>query len=141
MLKKHSAFSAATEIANIGSEQLDFYMGANADEDICYTAQKIEFHDTPVLMIGGYMQRTICIDLNEAASNVEDIVPMIEKYLECEGFSDEVYIEDEQYQCQSCGKFITEDEGVTCEDGSWVCDEDTCRTLDEDNEAHIIERK
>jgi len=46
-------------------------------------------------------------------------------------------MERKYYQCQKCGKFITEEEGVTCIDGSWVCDNDNCRTLDEDNEAHI----
>ena len=41
------------------------------------------------------------------------------------------------YQCQFCGKFISNDEGITCVDGSWVCDNDSCRTLDEENESHI----
>lgn len=40
-----------------------------------------------------------------------------------------------EYKCQVCGKFITEDEGITTLNGLWVCDNDTCRTLDEDNQA------
>jgi len=41
----------------------------------------------------------------------------------------------EQYECMVCGKLITDDEGVTTLNGLWVCDNDSCRTLDEDNEA------
>ena len=41
-----------------------------------------------------------------------------------------------EYKCMACGKFITDDEGVTCFDGSWVCDSDTCRTFDD--EANYI---
>lgn len=44
----------------------------------------------------------------------------------------------EQYKCQSCGKMISEDEGVTCVDGSWVCDKVSCRILGKDNEAHAL---
>lgn len=42
---------------------------------------------------------------------------------------------DEQYRCQVCGKFIAGEDGVTTVNGWWVCDSDTCRTLDEENEA------
>jgi ribosomal protein S26 len=44
-----------------------------------------------------------------------------------------------EYECQYCGKFIPEDEGITCVDGSWVCDDNSCRTLDDENEAYIKE--
>ena len=43
----------------------------------------------------------------------------------------------EKYECQYCGKSISEDKGITCVDGSWVCDNDQCRTLDEDSQSHI----
>lgn len=43
----------------------------------------------------------------------------------------------ETYKCQKCGIFITDDEGITCQDGSWVCDYDSCRSLDAENEAHM----
>lgn len=43
-----------------------------------------------------------------------------------------------KYNCQRCGKLIPEDKGITCLNGYWVCDTDTCRTLDEDNHAHMI---
>jgi hypothetical protein len=43
----------------------------------------------------------------------------------------------ETYKCQCCGKFITDEEGITCYNGEWVCDNDTCRTLDSNSEAHI----
>lgn len=43
-----------------------------------------------------------------------------------------------KYNCQRCGKLIPEDEGITCLNGYWVCDTDTCRTLDDDNDAHMI---
>jgi hypothetical protein len=39
------------------------------------------------------------------------------------------------HKCQVCGKYISDDEGVTTKCGSWVCDQDTCRTLDDENEA------
>lgn len=41
----------------------------------------------------------------------------------------------EMYQCQVCGKFIPEDAGITTLNGLWVCDEDSCRTLDEESQA------
>lgn len=41
----------------------------------------------------------------------------------------------EEYKCEVCGKFISEDEGITTINGLWVCDKDTCRTLDDDNQA------
>jgi hypothetical protein len=37
----------------------------------------------------------------------------------------------------ACGKLIDEDKGITCVDGEWVCDTDTCRILDENNDAHV----
>jgi hypothetical protein len=37
-----------------------------------------------------------------------------------------------------CGKLLNEEDGITCVSGEWVCDRDTCRTLDGDNQAHII---
>jgi predicted RNA-binding Zn-ribbon protein involved in translation (DUF1610 family) len=40
-----------------------------------------------------------------------------------------------KYQCQACGKYITDDEGTTTLSGAWVCDNDTCRILDEDNNS------
>jgi hypothetical protein len=43
----------------------------------------------------------------------------------------------ETYQCQYCGKFITDEEGTTCYGGEWVCDCDICRTLDDENEGYI----
>jgi hypothetical protein len=43
-----------------------------------------------------------------------------------------------EYNCQRCGKLIPEDEGITCLNGYWVCDNDTCRTLDDENEAYMI---
>jgi hypothetical protein len=43
------------------------------------------------------------------------------------------------FQCQKCGKFIHEDEGITCTNGKWVCDDNNCRTLDEENEAYYKE--
>ena len=41
----------------------------------------------------------------------------------------------EEYQCMVCGKFVREDEGVTTLNGLWVCDEDICRTLNDNNDA------
>jgi hypothetical protein len=43
-----------------------------------------------------------------------------------------------EYRCMECGKMIDENDGITTVDGEWVCDNDTCRTLDADNQAHII---
>lgn len=42
---------------------------------------------------------------------------------------------DKTYKCEVCGKFITDDEGITTLNGLWVCDDSSCRTLDEDNNA------
>jgi hypothetical protein len=47
----------------------------------------------------------------------------------------------EQYKCQCCGEFITEDQGITCHNGEWVCDNDSCRILDKNNESYIKEMK
>jgi ribosomal protein L37AE/L43A len=41
----------------------------------------------------------------------------------------------EKYKCEVCGSFITNDEGITTLSGLWVCDNDTCRELDEENQA------
>ena len=43
----------------------------------------------------------------------------------------------EQYRCDYCNKLVDEDDAVTTIDGNYVCDKDSCRTLDGDNEAHI----
>lgn len=53
---------------------------------------------------------------------------------------DEFYVEAEipKYKCQCCGKYISNEEGITTVEGAWVCDADTCRTLDDDNEAYAI---
>jgi ribosomal protein S26 len=48
-------------------------------------------------------------------------------------------IKMKQYKCMVCGKLIDEDKGITTLNGLWVCDEDTCRTLDVDSQA--IEKK
>lgn len=42
---------------------------------------------------------------------------------------------DEAYKCEVCGKFITPEEGITTLEGLWVCDKDSCRFLDKDNNA------
>lgn len=41
----------------------------------------------------------------------------------------------ESYKCEVCGKFISDFDGITTKNGLWVCDSDTCRTLNEDNDA------
>jgi hypothetical protein len=41
----------------------------------------------------------------------------------------------EKFKCEACHKFISETEGITTLNGLWVCDERSCRTLDEDNQA------
>lgn len=48
---------------------------------------------------------------------------------------------DELFKCQVCGKFIRADEGITTLNGWWVCDNDSCRTLDDENEATEIPYK
>ena len=40
-----------------------------------------------------------------------------------------------EYKCQSCGKFIKNIEGITTLNGLWICDKDSCRTLDNENQA------
>ena len=49
---------------------------------------------------------------------------------------DEVF--KEYFMCEVCGKYIAEDEGITTLNGLWVCDKNTCRTLDEQNQATEI---
>lgn len=39
------------------------------------------------------------------------------------------------YKCMVCEKFITDEEGITTLNGLWVCDNDSCRTLNDDNDA------
>lgn len=39
------------------------------------------------------------------------------------------------YQCEVCKELIPEADGITTVSGSWVCDADTCRTLDDENQA------
>lgn len=41
----------------------------------------------------------------------------------------------EQYKCEVCGQLVSEDKGITTINGLWVCDNDTCRTLDENCNA------
>ncbi|MBM7598149.1 ArsR family metal-binding transcriptional regulator [Virgibacillus halotolerans] len=41
----------------------------------------------------------------------------------------------EEYKCESCGEFVREDFGVTALNGEWVCDNDKCRTLDNNNDS------
>ncbi len=41
----------------------------------------------------------------------------------------------EEYMCEVCGNFITDEEGITTLNGLWVCDNNSCRTLDEENQA------
>lgn len=43
-----------------------------------------------------------------------------------------------EFQCQVCGKFILEEEGITTLNSLWVCDKDSCRTLNKENEAKEI---
>lgn len=40
-----------------------------------------------------------------------------------------------EYMCEVCGQYTEEDKGVTAIDGSWVCDRDSCRELDSENNA------
>ena len=40
-----------------------------------------------------------------------------------------------KYKCEVCDKLIKEDEGITTLNGLWVCDNDSCRTLDDENNA------
>lgn len=40
------------------------------------------------------------------------------------------------YKCDVCKQIIPESDGITTLSGSWVCDADTCRTLDNENQAH-----
>ncbi len=47
----------------------------------------------------------------------------------------------EKYKCMVCGKFISNNEGITTVDGLWVCDNGSCRTLDDENEAHALVRE
>lgn len=39
------------------------------------------------------------------------------------------------HRCQVCGKLICGKDGVTTLNGWFVCDNDSCRTLDEENQA------
>ena len=43
----------------------------------------------------------------------------------------------DKYKCETCKKFISEEEGVTTLCGTWVCDRDSCRTLDNNNDAFL----
>lgn len=40
------------------------------------------------------------------------------------------------YKCEVCGLSIEEDYGITTQSGLWVCDDNSCRTLDDENQAH-----
>ena len=40
-----------------------------------------------------------------------------------------------KHKCEVCSTMISDNEGVTTLNGLWVCDNDSCRTLDEDNNA------
>lgn len=40
-----------------------------------------------------------------------------------------------KFKCAVCEKYITDDEGITTCNGDWVCDKDTCRLLDSENNA------
>ena len=44
----------------------------------------------------------------------------------------------EKYKCEVCNKFNPDEEGITTLNSLWVCDNDSCRTLDVENQATEI---
>lgn len=64
-----------------------------------YSIKKTEFEDVRIILIGGNMQRTICIDYDDADSGEGDILDFIAddiiEYLNDEGFSNEIYVESD----------------------------------------------
>lgn len=50
-----------------------------------------------------------------------------------------MYLKNQRYKCQACGKWIYDEDGVTTLGGEWVCDSASCRTLDNENDATIRE--
>lgn len=82
-------------------------------------------------------QKAIDFEINRASIqeeyNVNDYYDLIDLY------SERVISQwSNSYRCGVCGKFITDDEGMTTLNKVWVCNNDTCRYLDKDNQA--IER-
>lgn len=65
-----------------------------------------------------------------------DCAYLLEGITECPS----CYMAITEFKCQVCGKLITENDGITAECGSWVCDNDSCRTLDNESKSHIIIR-
>ena len=49
-------------------------------------------------------------------------------------------MEKNTYKCEVCGGFIEDEQGTTTLNGLWVCDNDSCRTINDDNQAEEILR-
>lgn len=39
------------------------------------------------------------------------------------------------YRCEECLEFVSEKNGITTLSGRWVCDKNSCRDLDNENNA------
>lgn len=84
--------------------------------------QALEYYVGNVFTLG------LTEDTNQMAVKVEILTQLPNIETMPPGFTD-------KYECEVCGKFISEAEGITTINGLWVCDDDSCRTLDEENEA------
>ena len=85
--------------------------------------------DNNVIVVNGYND-------NFGTNSITDIEYRIKRNYE-NGIG-QVYFDnatEKEYKCEVCGNFISEDKGVTTLNGLWVCDSDSCRTLDNDNQA------
>lgn len=46
--------------------------------------------------------------------------------------------DDEKFKCMECGKLINTRQGITTLSGRWVCDNKSCRWLDDENDSHDL---
>lgn len=81
------------------------------------------------------LMEIIRLDYNIDHHNVQDTVVQLTNW-----FLQDLHVGTLNfYKCMACGAMIPEEYGITANDGSWVCDDSSCRTLDEDNKAYIRE--
>lgn len=101
------------------------------EKDICATCEHCEYYSDR------YTPPTNTCGCEQSEYSGEDCTLWYGDE-ECPHYKKQVLedMDKESYKCEVCGKLITEDEGCTTTiNGLWVCDNDSCRTLDEDNNA------
>lgn len=99
------------------------------------------------IMLNGHDMKVYAIRFDEAGIMEDEYYHdahitfsngVVERYDACDVVMLRGKKEMEEYKCEVCSSYISECEGITTLNGLWVCDKNTCRTLDEENQAKEI---